>query len=142
MSRARLPDRRPAVVATLDWQGRTWLLGCGFDRGGRVREVFLNGPKIGSDQEALLADGCVLISLLLQHGLDAPELASHLGREGIAPGAPAASPFGHIAGELAKLEAEAGELMGRAVRARETGGWEEQGSDDRDQGSNRKEPRP
>lgn len=125
--RARLPNRRPAIVATVDWEGRTWLLGCGFDRGGRVREVFLNGPKIGSDQEAVLADGCVLMSLLLQSGMDAPALAGHLGREGIAPGAPAASPLGRIAGELAKLEAEAGRLMAEAMVAYETGVWPDRG---------------
>lgn len=122
--RTRLPNRRPSIAATIDWQGKTWLLGTGFDRGGKVREVFLNGPKIGSDAEALLADACVVISLLLQHGLAAPELARHLGREGIEPGAPAASPLGHIAEEIAKLEAEAGRLIGAAVRARETGVWQ------------------
>ena len=119
MSRARLPDRRPSVVAAIEWQGRSWLVGAGFDGGGRIREVFLNGPKIGSDAEALLADGCVLISLLLQHGLEVGDLARHLGREGVGPGAPMASPLGHIAAELVGVEAEAGKLMAEVARARE-----------------------
>lgn len=145
-ARARLPARRPSIVATVEWQGATWLLGAGFDREGRAREVFLDGPKVGSDQEALLDDACVAVSLLLQHGLGAAELAAHLGREGSEPGAPMASPLGRIAAELAELEAEAGALLGAAVVARETGVWpaamerELQGPDARHQGSNRKEP--
>lgn len=122
-ARSRLPDRRPSIVATVEWAGETWLLGSSFGADGHAAEVFLNGPKIGSDHEALLNDACVAISLLLQHGMTAAELARHLGREGIAPGAPMASPLGRIAAELADLEADAGPLLGQlmAVRHPSTG---------------------
>ncbi len=109
--RVELPGRRQSVIETLDWGGAEWLLGVGFDRQGRVRELFVDGATVGSEMEALLDDGCILLSLLLQHGFDVAALARHLGRDGIDPAAPAASVLGLVAALAARIEAEAGEAV-------------------------------
>lgn len=107
-SRTRLPNRRLNVTESVAWIGADWLIGIGFDRAGAAREVFLNGPKIGSEAEALLDDACVLLSLLLQGGSSAADLARHLGRESVDPGAAAASPIGLAAEKILALEQAAG----------------------------------
>lgn len=104
--RARLPNRRLQIAETIEWQGRTWLLGIGFDPEGRAREVFLDGVKTGADYEALLDDACILASMLLQHDCPAADVASTLGREGINPWDEAASPIGLIVQRLADVEAQ------------------------------------
>lgn len=79
MSRVRLSDRRMAVLERVVWQGRAFELGVGFDAAGRVRELFLDGHKSGTDMEALLDDAAVLASLALQHGAAAGDLAASMG---------------------------------------------------------------
>ncbi len=103
--RQRLPDRRIQTIQVMRWQGTELQWAVGYDRKGRAREVFVNGHKVGSDIEALVQDGCVLLSLLLQHGADPKDIAESLGREGIDPNAPAASLFGLLTAELPKVEA-------------------------------------
>lgn len=133
VKRQRLPNRRLAVTEAVAWRGGTWLLGVGFDPAGRVREAFLDGPKTGTDYEALMDDACVMISLLLQLGLPAPEIAARLGQVAGDPadapvevvvevvvGAPEsvaprpASPIGLVAGRLAVIEAECGPAVREA----------------------------
>lgn len=105
-ARTPLPNRRLQIAETIEWQGRTWLLGIGFDPEGRAREVFLDGVKTGADYEALLDDACILASMLLQHDCAAVDIASTLGREGINPCDEAASPIGLIVQRLADVEAQ------------------------------------
>lgn len=78
--RHQLEDRRPSVTTKTNHQNYSGsdlpvIITCGFS-GGRVREVFTASFKAGSDSNALAGDGCVLISLLLQHGYT-PELLLH-----------------------------------------------------------------
>lgn len=45
----------------------------------KVMEVFSANPMVGSDIEAILTDGCILISLCLQAGISFEELVHKLG---------------------------------------------------------------
>jgi hypothetical protein len=48
-------------------------------RDGRIKEVFASNPMIGSDIEALLTDGSILLSLCLQAGVSIAEVVDKLG---------------------------------------------------------------
>lgn len=62
-----LPDRRPSNTVRLEHKGHTHFVGLGFDPISlRVLEVFLKGPQVGSDLEALTNRCCILASLLMQ----------------------------------------------------------------------------
>lgn len=61
-----LPKRRHSMTERILYKGSTWLLGLGFDDDGRVRELFLKGPKVGSDLEAIINQETILVSHLLQ----------------------------------------------------------------------------
>ena len=101
--RNRLPDRRPNETVELVFNGTPYAVTVGFFLGtGRIGEVFTHGAKVGSAMDAILADTCVLISLLLQHGVDPPSLAWSMGRHGDdrAP----ASIVGALADLLADIE--------------------------------------
>ena len=69
----------------------------------RTREIFLSSRKVGSDAEGLAHDGAIALSLLLQMGMSATELALHLGRQGADAQAPAASFLGLAAHRAAML---------------------------------------
>lgn len=90
--RRRLPDRRPTETVKLVHEGQTVHAGVGFDPAtGAVREVFLRrGGPPGSAMDRLLDDVGVLLSHLLQLGVDPADLARGLGRLGGYPdtGAP------------------------------------------------------
>lgn len=115
--RQRLPDRRLTITNTVEWQGRTLMVGVGFDHDGVAREVFLNGHKVGSQFETLMQDTCVVVSWLLQHGPSAAELATQIDRPPADPGAPAASLTGWILITVAKIEAEEGQAAREAYAA-------------------------
>lgn len=102
--RAPLPDRRSQVSRDVKVGGQRLVVSVGFDDEGRAREVFLRGFKIGSTMDALLDDAVVHMSLLLQAGYRAAELAKHLGREGVEPDAQVASPLGLVARVAAEIE--------------------------------------
>jgi hypothetical protein len=44
--------------------------------------VFTHGIRTGSSLDALLADACVAVSCLVQHGVDPKDLAPSMGRLG------------------------------------------------------------
>ncbi len=67
---------------------------------GKVREVFCHGAKAGSNMDGLLDDACILLSLLLQHGLAPAALAASMGRLG--EGQQRASVIGALAELLAR----------------------------------------
>lgn len=112
-----LPDRRFNISQTVVWREQRYHITVGFERGGTVAELFINGPKVGSDNEAGLQDGCVVFSLTLQNGADIERLAGSLGRENIDPGAPtqgvgrAASAFGLAVNLAAAIQREEGDKV-------------------------------
>jgi hypothetical protein len=54
----------------------------GFYPDGRPGEVFTHGIRSGSNLDALLADACVVVSCLIQHGVEPHEIAASMGRLG------------------------------------------------------------
>lgn len=105
-ARTVLPNRRPCETVTIGGlDGRPIDICVGYDQSGRVREIFADGHKIGSDADAALDDGLVMASILLQHGVSVSELSRHIGRESIVRDAPAASMLGLAIEAAAKLEA-------------------------------------
>ena len=80
MSRHLLPPRRPSATLACDWRGHAIDVTVGFDpAAGVVREVFAAVASGGQMADAL-ADACVVISIALQHGIAAADLAKSLGR--------------------------------------------------------------
>ena len=70
MTRTRLPDRRAAETAMLEHSGTRFMVTIGFYPDGRPGEVFTHGARSGSNLDALLADACVVVSCLIQHGAE------------------------------------------------------------------------
>jgi len=87
MTRLRLPNRRAAENIELEHLGMRFTVTIGFYPDGKPGEVFVHGTKTGSTLDALLADACVLVSLLMQHGIDAKAVATSMGRLGNAQAA-------------------------------------------------------
>ncbi len=102
MTRERLPNRRPSETVTFDHDGTSYALTIGFYLDGRPGEVFTGNAKVGSSMEAVLDDSAILISLLLQHGVEPAALARTVGRlgDGTAP----ASVIGAIIDRLTELQ--------------------------------------
>jgi len=76
--RTRLPDRRPSLTRKVVWATEAsehrFFVTLGVDPvTGALLEVFYaDGQRTGSQLQHTIQDACVLISLLLQHGV-APE---------------------------------------------------------------------
>jgi len=79
MTRTTLPPRRRAETVALIWRGAPLTVCVGFDDAGGPREVFVDGPREGSDMQHLLADACVVISVALQHDVPPAALLKSLG---------------------------------------------------------------
>ena len=82
MTRVRLPDRRFAETVALEHSGTRFMVTIGYYPNGRPGEVFTHGARSGSSMDALLADACVVVSCLIQHGVEPHDLASSMGRLG------------------------------------------------------------
>ena len=82
MTRVRRPERRPAAPAVIASDGMRFAVTIGFYPDGRPGEVFTHGAKVGSAMDGLLDDACVVVSRLLQHGVDPADLGSSMGRLG------------------------------------------------------------
>jgi ribonucleoside-diphosphate reductase alpha chain len=78
--RRRLPNRRNSVTEGLAVGNMNVSATIGFDPAGRPAEVFLSGAKDGSNLSAIIADASVVISIALQHGIPAKELAKSISR--------------------------------------------------------------
>ena len=83
MARERLPHRRPNQTVDLVYGDTRYEVTLGFHPAtGKLREVFTHGAKTGSHMDALLDDSSILLSLLLQHGVEPAPLAATMGRLG------------------------------------------------------------
>jgi len=80
--RIPLPNRREAFTCQIRGGYDAAL---GFDSEGRPKEIFLSGAKDGTDMAAILADTSVVVSIALQHGIPAAELARSIAREPALP---------------------------------------------------------
>ena len=80
MTRATLPHRRPNITRAVQWDGHEFSVTIGLDPvTARPAEVFADTAK-GGQMQATIADACVVISIALQHGVTAADLAKSLGR--------------------------------------------------------------
>lgn len=101
MPRERLPNRRPNEIVAVAHDGRAYAVTLGFEPAtGEVREIFTNGAKVGSAMDAILADTCILLSILLQHGVRPASFVGSMGRLG--QGGEPASIIGRLAGLLVR----------------------------------------
>ena len=92
--RQRLPTRRPNKTVDVVHDGRAYAVTLGFEpTTGEVREIFTQG-KVGSDMDAILADTSILLSILLQHGVQPSSFAGSMGKLG--PGGEPASIIGRL----------------------------------------------
>ncbi len=82
MSRERLPDRRPSETFDLEFDGTRYAVTIGYFPDGRPGEVFTHGAKVGSSLDGLLDDACIVLSILLQHGVEPVQLAPSMGSLG------------------------------------------------------------
>ena len=82
MTRQRLPDRRFAETVMLEHGGTRLMVTIGFYPEGRPGEVFTHGIRTGCGLDSLLADACVVVSCLMQHGVEPRDIASSMGRLG------------------------------------------------------------
>ena len=82
----------------------------GFFDDGAIGEVFINGPRVGSEMDAVWADGAILASLARQHGAPPAALSKTMSRLSTGPWVAAtfpASPLGaalDLVARLAKAE--------------------------------------
>jgi hypothetical protein len=67
MTRARLPNRRPAEKFDFEHDGRKWTATIGRFPDGRVAEIFIHTPKVSAIGE-LAAEAAIVASLALQSG--------------------------------------------------------------------------
>ena len=102
-TRESLSQRRPSLTVDLNFGGRRYAATIGYFPDGRPSEVFAKGAKIGSGMDAILDDASILVSLLLQHGVEPAAISKSMSR--IRDGEAAS-----VVGALANLIAsEAGE---------------------------------
>lgn len=107
--RRRLADRRDLETISVEHEGQRYKVGLGREfwpphTFGPVKEVFVNAQKVNSPVDVLVSDGAILMSLLLQYGHPADEIAASLKRN---PDGSPASPLG-IAAALIKQANQGG----------------------------------
>lgn len=110
--RRRLPDRRPAISHPITFHrsdGTEWKVEAtiGFYprdgepyAAGDPGEIFLFGPKDGTDMSALCGDASVLISIALQHGAPIEVLAEAISRYPVEVDGPPVKPASIIGAAL------------------------------------------
>ncbi len=75
MTRERLPQRRRNENITINWMGTPIELSFGYDEShNKVKEVFVSTRKLGTDMDSMARDTAVMLSFLLQYGVDLNEL--------------------------------------------------------------------
>lgn len=84
--RATLPNRRRAETFEVQHgppgaKAQTVTVTVGFYECGRIGEVFVSDPKVGSSMEAIARDGAVLLSIAIQHGVPLDTIRHAITRE-------------------------------------------------------------
>ena len=69
MTRAKLPNRRPAISFAVEHRGHSYVVSIGNDGSSNAPlEVFISFDQSGSELEATARDAAIVVSLALQHG--------------------------------------------------------------------------
>lgn len=111
MTRTAIKDRRANITTSIEWtssNGPDVKLNVtyGMNDQGYIKEAFCAGFRAGTDVCALANDACIMMSLLLQHGVTIAHVADACGEnrpEGATSGPPA-SLLGAIAREGVLIE--------------------------------------
>lgn len=82
MTREMLPARRAATSFDVNVRGVSYTATLGYYDDGRVGEVFVDGPKTGTDVETNASDAAAILSVALQHGVPPAALARSVQRDG------------------------------------------------------------
>jgi hypothetical protein len=87
MIRKRLHQRRALETIAVEHDGQRFKIGLGREvvcaeraRLGPVVEVFLNAQKVNSPADALVSDGAILMSMLLQYGCPPADIIKSMKR--------------------------------------------------------------
>ena len=101
---------------TFDHDGARFDVTIDLFPGGAVGEVFTGGAKSGSELDGLLDDSAILISLLLQNGVEPAALARTVGRlgDGTAPASVIGAIIDLLAAEQPVAPAARGEAENRS----------------------------
>jgi hypothetical protein len=67
-TRFRLPNRRESTIEDLYFNGERYHISYST-LGGKVWEIFISGPRAGTDLYAICCTAATLVSLALQHGV-------------------------------------------------------------------------
>ncbi|MDN5003987.1 hypothetical protein ACFQZO_24420 [Bradyrhizobium sp. GCM10027634] len=70
MTREMLPNKRPSIAFNFEHEGHRYRATAGRYPDGRLAEIFLDTGKINTPLQANAETAAVLVSLLLQHGVD------------------------------------------------------------------------
>ena len=107
-NRQKLPNRRRQQTDELRHGEHTFLVSCGFDDAGRVKEVFAKGFRQGTDMDALIDDAMILLSIAQQHGETAERIRGSMSRHGggISAATEPASIIGAVVDLVAEIERE------------------------------------
>jgi len=114
-----LPARRLQISEAVEWNGRMWLVGIGFDRSGRAAEAFAKGTKAGGQIDALADDCCIVLSKLLQRGECMQDIVASLFAIGAGTGRAEPSLLAEIARIAARVEREEAAAIAEAYRCAE-----------------------
>lgn len=79
LKREELPERRRSIQWKVEHNGMHFFLTFGYYDDGRIGEVFAAGNKQGSEMQHLIDDSCIMISIMLQHGLPATVVERSMG---------------------------------------------------------------
>ena len=79
-SRQRLPDRRSCISLVSQHNGTAYNLTARYYADGQIGEVFIDGPRIGSEVSHLVHDVAVLVSIALQYQVPVEVMQGAVGR--------------------------------------------------------------
>jgi hypothetical protein len=98
-ARQKLPDRRACETLEFSHAGFRYVASIGRFHNGDLAEVFLSGPKTGTDVASAARDSSIVASIALQFGVP-PEVLRHgIGRNSDGS---AAGPLGKLLDLIAK----------------------------------------
>lgn len=100
MPRENLPNRRACEHFDFAHDGVHWTVSWARYPDGRLGEIFLTGPKVGTGLRIAAHDASILTSIALQHGTPAEALRSAMLRS------PEGTPQSVIAAALDVIEGE------------------------------------
>ena len=86
MTRERLPLRRQAETFEFEHvnpsgKATAYVATLGFFDDGRLGEIFISSPKVGTDADIAVRDAAILASFALQHGVTVETVRSAMTRD-------------------------------------------------------------